>query len=100
MNAKEAPQFSQHKKQNKDNHFGRQLKIVFQSFYSEPKTMLMADKDSGVNRANICRYISTLKKSELVYLVKKDKCQISHYTAGYYTTNPKYFKKSNQLKLF
>lgn len=100
MNAKEAPQSSPHKKQNKDNHFGKQLKAVYESLFNEPKTMLMADKDTGVNRANICRYIDTLKKSELVYLVKKDKCKISHYTAGYYTTNPKYFKNSNQLKLF
>lgn len=91
---------SLHKKQSKDNHFGKQLKAVYESLFSEPKTMLMADKDSGVNRANICWHIKTLKNAGLIQLVKKSKCEISHYTAGYYTTNPKYFKNSNQLKLF
>lgn len=100
MNAKNTNQFSQHKKQYKDNHFGKQLKAVYESLFSEPKTMLMADKDTGVNRANICWHIKTLKKAGLIQLVKKSKCEISHYTAGYYSTNPKYFKKSNQLKLF
>lgn len=100
MKAQNKHQNSPHKRQNKDKHFRTQLQKVFKAFYNHPQTMLMADNETGVRRASICWYVAALKKADLICEIKKSKCEISNYTAGYYTTNPDLFVKSNQLKLF
>jgi response regulator of citrate/malate metabolism len=71
--------------EGKDNHLQGQLKMVFEAF-SNPATMLMVAKSTGIERANICRYIATLKKNDKIYLQKKGICKVSRYRAGYYTT--------------
>ncbi len=100
MKAQNKHQNSPHKRQSKDKYNKTQLQKVFKAFYSHPQTMLMADNETGVRRENICRYVAKLKKADLICEIKKSKCEISNYTAGYYTTNPDLFIKSNQLKLF
>lgn len=85
---------------NKDTQFLNQLKRTELYFKEFTATRYMAAVDTGINRANICRYIATLKKSNSIAIVKRDKCQISGCTAQYLTTNPELFPSDNQLKLW
>ncbi len=83
-----------------DKQFQAQMEKVFASLYRQPKTMLMVSTETGIFRANICRYVSKWRKRNCVDIVKKDRCQISKHRASYLTTNRQLFPKSNQLKMF
>lgn len=80
--------------------FKAQMKRVFTALYSHPKTMLMVSSETGILRANICRYVAKFRKQNQIEVVQKSICPISKHRAGFYTTNPDLFPKSNQLKMF
>jgi len=90
------------RKKNQDKHFQRQYQIVYQSFQQHPKTMLQVSFETGVLRANICRYVADMKAKGLIQLLRKSVCPITHYRAGFYSTNKTLFNKLtiNQLNLF
>lgn len=92
-----------HKRQSKDNHFQAQIKRVFAAFYRQPKTMLMVSIETGILRANICRYVAEWEKQNCIRIVRKGICPISKHRAGFYTTNPELFpaivEPSNTVKL-
>lgn len=92
------PKTFKHKRQGKNN----QLSIVFKAFQSKtPKTMLQVSIQTGILRANVCRYVATLQKQGKIQLLYKSICLISKHRAGYYTTNKDLFKgNDNQLNLF
>lgn len=94
---------TKHKGLRKGKNFQTQIKVIFQAFYGQPKTMLMVAVETGILRANICRYVSQLEKHNLIRLVRKGICPISKHRAGFYTTNPELFpsilKPSNTVKL-
>ena len=46
---------------DKDSGFRSQYQIVYQSFKERPKTMLDVFLETGILRANICRYYTTDK---------------------------------------
>ena len=48
----------QHKRQPQDTNFQAQMQRVFAALYRQPKTMLMASIETGILRANICRYVA------------------------------------------
>lgn len=56
--------------------------------------MLMVSIETGVLRANICRYVAEWGRKNRIGLVSYGICPISKYMAGYYTTNPKCFQTS------
>ena len=89
-------------KQNKGKQIEAQMQRVFAAFNRKPSTMLMVSIETGIERANICRYVAKWQKWETIALTKKGFCEISKYWAGYYTTDPKKFpaKRQTQLKLF
>ena len=88
----------QHKDKQKQFY---QREIVFKTFSMMPATMLMVAHQTGIERANICRYVAELSKSNAIALIKKSLCQISKYKAGYYTTDKSKFPVLPQtLKLF
>jgi len=93
---------SQSEKQNKDNHFVSQYKTVYQSFKERPKTMLMVSLETGILRANICRYIAEMEEKGQIQVIRKDYCPYTHFVAGFYSTNEALFTKSKvkQLDLF
>ena len=91
---------SRNKRQGKDKGFEAQMKIVFKAFYERPKTMLMVSNETGILRANICRYVAKWRKFNRIESVKTDYCKITKHLADYLTTNPDLFPKSNQLKTF
>jgi len=70
----------------------RQEKRVFKAFHSQPKTMLMVSVETGILRANICRYVSAWKRQSRIGITEFGLCAISKHRAGYYTTDLSYFK--------
>jgi hypothetical protein len=92
--------YPQHKIQGKDNHFQNQFTVVFEGFYKAPQTMKELSVRTGIDRANICRYCRTMRKSGSIALVRKTYCSVTKHLAGKYTTNPDFFLIDQQLKLF
>lgn len=100
-NQRTAPNFL-HKGQGKSTHFQAQMKRVFAALYRQPKTMLMVSIETGILRANICRYVAEWGKENRICIVRKGICPISKHRAGFYTTNPELFpivEHSNTVKL-
>lgn len=97
------PEVFLHKGQCKDTCFQAQKEKVFTALFSQPKTMLMVSIETGIFRANICRYITELEKENRVCIVQKGICSISKHRAGFYSTNPNLFptvvKSLNTIKL-
>ena len=86
----------------KDNEFRLQYQIVYQSFNERPKTMLDVSLETGILRANICRYVANMKDKGLIQLLYKKNDQHTKFTAGYYTTDKRLFREINnrQYKLW
>ena len=92
------PSNSLPKRQGKDKHFEVQLKRVFAAFKRKPSTMLMVSIETGILRANICRYVAKWQKGNSIHLLKQGLCKVSKHRAGYYTTDTNLF--TQPLKLF
>ncbi len=93
----------QHKRQPQDTNFQGQTQRVFAALYRQPKTMLMVSIETGILRANVCRYVAAWEKQNCIRIVRKGICPISKHRAGFYTTNPELFpaivEPSNTVKL-
>ena len=91
------------KERGKIKHFEAQMKRVFAALYKQPKTMLMVSIETGILRANICRYVAEWGKENRICIVRKGICPISKHRAGFYTTNPELLpaivEPSNTVKL-
>jgi hypothetical protein len=97
-----SPKVFSHKGQGKSTHFQPQMQRVFAVLYRQPKTMLMVSIETGILRANICRYVAKWEKENRICIVRKGICPISKHRAGFYTTNPDLFpivEPSNTVKL-
>jgi hypothetical protein len=90
-NPMNSPNVFLHEGQGKDTKFQVQTQRVFAALYRQPKTMLMVSIETGILRANICRYIAEWEKYNRVWIVRKGICPISKHRAGFYTTNPEMF---------
>jgi hypothetical protein len=86
-----SPKVLLHKRHNKSTDFQAQMKRVFLAFYRQPKTMLMVSIETGIYRANICRYVAKMNKQSSIRIERKSICPISKHRAGFYTTNPELF---------
>lgn len=71
----------------KDKHFQAQFSRTFKGFF-QPQTMKELSVRTGIDRANICRYVRTMRKAGTIAVVKKRYCNITKHLAGVYTTNP------------
>lgn len=87
---------AQHKRQVQDTHFETQMKRVFIAFQEKPKTMLMVSFETGILRANLCRYIAKWRKRDKIAVVKKGICPITKFPAGFYTTDKSLFPEVSQ----
>jgi len=67
-----------------------QLKTVSDAFSEAPATMLMIARRTGIERANICRYVATMRKADRIFFVKKGLCAITRHAANYLSTNESY----------
>jgi len=80
--------------QSKDNKYLRQMQIVYNAFRIRPATMLMISVETGILRANICRYVSKYRKQGKIMLLHKTICPITKARAGFYTTDENLFSTS------
>ena len=85
-----------HSNHYKDTKHLTQMQIAYLSFYEKPKTMLQVSFETGIERASICRYVSRLRKSDQISVVGYGLCPITHFKAGFYTTNPELFPAEHQ----
>lgn len=74
-------------KQGKYKKITGQMNKVFNAFYSSPKTMLMVSIETGILRANICRYVAYWEKNNRIQMMRKGICPITKNRAGFYTTS-------------
>lgn len=82
---------SQEKLRNK----GKQNKILLQAFFDYPKSMLHVEKETGISRSSITRYVSNWEKEGRIKAIYVGICWISKYTnVKFYSTNPIYFDKT------
>lgn len=88
---------SPNKRQSEDKPFQGQMKRVYLSFYKQPKSMLMVSAETGILRANICRYVAEWQKRNCIEVVRKDICPISKHHVGFYSTNPELFQSIVEL---
>jgi hypothetical protein len=98
VNTLNTPSNSLHNRQGKDKHFEVQMKRVFAAFKRKPSTMLMVSIETGILRANICRYVAKWQKGNSIHLLKQGLCKVSKHRAGYYSTDTNLF--TQPLKLF
>ena len=71
----------------KTNHFQAQYKRTFSAFL-RPQTMKELSVSTGIDRANICRYVRTMRIAGEIAVIKKRYCSITNHLAGVYTTDP------------
>lgn len=63
--------------------------------------MMQVSRSTGIDRANICRYISHMKEEGEIRKVRLGYCPITGWRAGFYTTDEKLWpKQPHQLELF
>lgn len=74
-----------------DSFKGKQIARVLKAFREHPKTMLMVSIETGIYRANICRYVATLRQEYHIYKVAVSFCKVSKYRACYYSAAPTLF---------
>jgi hypothetical protein len=84
---------------DKDNEFRSQYQTVYQSFKERPKTMLDVSLQTGILRANVCRYVADMEDKKLIQLLYKTEDEHTKFTAGYYTTDKDLFRKENNQQL-
>ncbi|MDR2475712.1 MAG: hypothetical protein LBD45_07620 [Bacteroidales bacterium] len=88
--------------QRKDTHFVSQYQTVYHSFKERPKTMLEVSIETGILRANICRYIAEMEEKGHIQVIRKGYCPYTRFVAGFYSTDEALFTtpKVQQLNLF
>lgn len=89
-------------RQLQDKGFISQKKRVFKAFSMFPMTMKMAELVSGVDRANICRFIAEWRENGRVCKIKTSICPVTKYPkVGFYTNDLELIKGLGiQSKLF
>ena len=60
---------------------------VYDSFHQGPKTMLQVARQTSIERANICRYVSHLKDRGMIFPLRRGICPVSKCRATFYTTD-------------
>lgn len=70
-----------------------QEKIVFAAFFQEPATMYMIEKETGIMRPSICRFVATWKKKDSIRVVRIGKDPFTRCTAQFLSTNPKFWPR-------
>lgn len=97
------PNNSLRERQGKDSHFEMQMKRVFATFKRNPSTLIMVSIETGILRANICRYVVIWEKESRICIAQKGICPIPKHRFGFFTTNHEFFpaivEPSNTIKI-
>lgn len=80
---------------DKDKEFRAQYLTVYKAFKEYPKTMLDVSLETGILRANICRYVADMEDKGIIKLLYKSDDKHTKFMAGYYTTNNALFPTGN-----
>lgn len=85
-----------------DKQYREQMAKVFSAFFERPKTMLDVSIETGILRANICRYVAQMENDGKIQIHHKGLDKNTKCRAAYYTTNPTLFNQPDytQLTLF
>ena len=84
-----------------DNHFTTQYLLTYNSFFQQPQSMKELSVTSGIDRANLCRYVRTMRLLKAIAVYKRSHCSITKRLVNKYTTNPDLFPNySPQIKMF
>ena len=84
---------------HKDNNIN-QLQRVYSTLFARPMTMYEVALITGIERANVCRYVAELRKSNSIAVVRLGICPITrHDRVQFLTTNPALFPQETQLGL-
>ena len=76
-------------RQHKDSDYLPQIQRVSKAFFEKPKTTLQVSFETGIYRANICRYVGKWKQSNHVAVARIGVCPISKENGvQFLTTNP------------
>lgn len=84
---------------DKNSEFQAQYQIVYQSFKECPKTMLDVSLETGILRANICRYVADMENKGVIQLLYKSEDEHTKFIAGYYTTDKTLFRQEDNQQL-
>lgn len=90
-NQRNSPKELQQLDRVKNTHFQAQMMRVFKAFADEPKTMLQVSFETGILRANICRYVAEWRQEGKIKVIRFGLCPITKHRAGFYSTNPDFF---------
>lgn len=75
-------------KDTKRHSFEQQFKRLDFAFSNGIFTMKAVSVRTGIDRANICRFVANYRKENRIYLVKFGICPITKaFRVGFYTTN-------------
>lgn len=74
-------------RKDRAKHNQNQFQAIKKAFAGTPKTMLMVAIITGIERANICRYVAAMKRQNAISLVRFGLCRVTRHRAGYYTTS-------------
>lgn len=86
-------------KQGQDTYFCGQMKRVYTAFSEKPKTMKQAEQETGVMRANICRYVGKWKKADKIGVSYLGVCPITkHNKVQFLTADPDLFLIPKDMK--
>ena len=83
-----------------DNDFTNQYNTTYNSFFEQPQSMKELSVTTGIDRANLCRYVRTMRLLKAIAVYKRSYCSITKRLVNKYTTNPDLFPISSQLNLF
>ena len=62
---------------SKDTHFQAQKQIVFSYLLTHTSTMKMVEVATGIDRANICRFVAEFREQNTIISVYKSICKIT-----------------------
>jgi hypothetical protein len=83
-----------------ETKYQAQFHKVYHEWQREPATMKEIEIRTGVDRANVCRYVAVLRKARLIAELTKRKCSITKKTATEFSTNQMLFPPLLQSSLF
>lgn len=89
MNKTTKGAFAPNPTQSKDSYTFYQKQTVLKYFRTHTTTMYRCEKDTGVSRPNICRYITELELNNQITRLPKTACPISGQMAHYFTVENK-----------
>lgn len=79
--------FAPNPTQRKDSYIRLQKQTVLKYFREHTTTMYKYEKDTGVSRPNICRFIAELELNNQITRLPKAVCPISGHKAYYFTVS-------------